>query len=104
MVIATSHELAETTESSSAVSWPAVFAGAFITAAVALMLLALGAGVGFCVRLAMAWHRRIGRNFHNRHGGLADRCSMALGRDWRLCHRSASNSMGRSTFRRSDLS
>ncbi len=31
----------------SAVSWAAVFAGAFVTAAVALMLLALGAGVGF---------------------------------------------------------
>ena len=48
MAIATSRQLDETTaDSNSAVSWAAVFAGAFITAAVALMLLALGAGVGF---------------------------------------------------------
>lgn len=49
MAISTSPDpLAATAAGSdSAVSWAAVLAGAFVTAAVALMLVALGAGVGF---------------------------------------------------------
>lgn len=49
MAISTSPDplVATTAGSDSAVSWAAVLAGAFVTAAVALMLLALGAGVGF---------------------------------------------------------
>jgi hypothetical protein len=34
---------------SSAASWPAIFAGAFVTAAVALVMLALGSGLGFAM-------------------------------------------------------
>lgn len=34
-------------QSASAVSWPAIFAGAFVASAVTLILLALGSGIGF---------------------------------------------------------
>ncbi len=37
------------TQSTSAVSWPAIIAGAFVAAAVSLVLLTLGSGLGFAV-------------------------------------------------------
>ena len=42
-----------------AVSWPAIFAGAFVAAAVSILLVALGSGLGFAA--ASPWPRTSSR-------------------------------------------
>ena len=87
----------------SAVSWAAIIAGAFTAAAVMLILLLLGSGLGFAAVSPWANSGISATTFYGYHGHLA--YHDAVDRLWseRLFNRPVAHQMGERRYRRNFL-
>ena len=88
----------------SAISWGAIIGGAFAAAAMGLILVALGTGLGFAAVSPWSNSGRIGDDDDHRRRDLAAADVGDRVRDRRLYRRPAAHSLGRRARRRSFLS
>ena len=77
------------------VSWPAVTAGAIVSCALTLVLIAFGVGLGLSVVSPWAGVGCLGHHLQDRYRTLSDRDCDALLVDWRLHRRAAADTLGR---------
>ncbi len=83
----------------SAVSWGAVFAGGVTAAAISIILLVFGTGLGLASRLALGRFRRVGHDLYRVGGDLADHRAMGVFVLRRVHGRKAAHEMGGGAYR-----